>query len=59
MEIQINRHYKNETRNQLVVPIQANKHMVTYQVTQATTDNPMKEFKCSTARFLNLYKLTK
>lgn len=59
MEIQINRQYKNETRNQLVVPIQANKHMVTYQVTQATTDNQIKEFKCSTDRFLNLYKLAK
>ena len=59
MEVQINRQYKNETRNQLVVPIQATKYMVTYQVTQATTDNPMKEFKCSTDRFLNLYKIAK
>jgi hypothetical protein len=57
--IQLNKTYKNDTREQLVVPISEKEGMVIYQVTQATTDNPMKEFKCSTARFLNLYKLTK
>ncbi len=59
MEVQINRQYKNETRNQLVVPISEKEGMVTYQVTQATTDNSIKEFKCSTDRFLNLYKIAK
>ena len=57
--IQVNKTYKNETREQLVVPISEKQRMVIYQVTQATTDNPMKEFKCTTARFLNLYKLAK
>jgi hypothetical protein len=47
------------TREQLVMPISNKAGMVIYQVTQATTDNPMKEFKCTTARFLNLYKIAK
>ena len=57
--IEVNKTYKNDTREQLVVPISEKEGMVIYQVTQATTDNPMKEFNCSTTRFLNLYKLTK
>ena len=58
-KIKIDRIYKNETRDQLVVPIQSNRIMVTYKVSKPTTDNPISEFKCTTARFLNLYKLTK
>jgi hypothetical protein len=57
--IEVNKTYKNDTRDQLVVPTKATKSMVIYQVTQASTDNPINEFKCTTARFLNLYKLAK
>ena len=57
--IEVNKTYKNDTRDQLVVPTKATKSMVIYQVTQASSDNKINEFKCSTARFLNLYKLTK
>jgi hypothetical protein len=57
--IEVNKTYKNDTRDQLVIPTKATKSMVIYQVTKASTDNPINEFKCSTARFLNLYKLTK
>jgi hypothetical protein len=57
--IEINKTYKNLTREQLVMPIFNKDGMVIYQVTQASTDNPIKEFQCTTARFLNLYKLTK
>ena len=57
--IEVNKLYKNMTREQLVMPISNKAGMVIYQVTQATTDNPMKEFKCTTARFLNLYKIAK
>jgi hypothetical protein len=41
------------------MPISDKAGMVVYQVTKPTTDNPMNEFKCTTARFLNLYKLEK
>jgi hypothetical protein len=57
--IQLNKTYRNDTREQLVVPTKATKSMVIYQVTQASSDNKINEFKCTTARFLNLYKLTK
>ena len=57
--IQVNKLYKNMTRDQLVMPISNKAGMVIYQVTKASTDNPIIEFKCSTARFLNLYKLNK
>lgn len=57
--IELNKTYKNETREQLVVPISEKEGMVIYQVTKKSTDNPITEFKCTTARFLNLYKLTK
>jgi hypothetical protein len=57
--IELNKTYKNLTRDQLVVPISNKAGMVVYQVTKATTDNFIQEFKCSNARFLNLYKLTK
>ena len=57
--IELNKTYKNLTREQLVMPISDKAGMVVYQVTKATTDNPMNEFKCTTARFLNLYKLEK
>ena len=57
--IQVNKLYKNMTRDQLVMPISNKAGMVIYQVTKASTDNPIKEFKCTTAKFLNLYKLTK
>jgi hypothetical protein len=57
--IELNKTYKNDTREQLVVPISEKEGMVIYQVTKPTTDNPITEFKCTTARFLNLYKLTK
>ena len=57
--IEVNKLYKNMTREQLVMPISNKAGMVIYQVTKASTDNPIKEFKCSKARFLNLYKLAK
>jgi hypothetical protein len=57
--IGINKTYKNLTRNQLVIPISSKAGMVIYQVTQASSDNKINEFKCTTARFLNLYKLAK
>ena len=57
--IEVNKLYKNMTREQLVMPISNKAGMVIYQVTKASTDNPINEFKCSTARFLNLYKLNK
>jgi hypothetical protein len=57
--IEVNKLYKNLTREQLVMPISNKAGMVIYQVTQASTDNPIIEFKCTTARFLNLYKLAK
>jgi hypothetical protein len=57
--IQVNKTYKNETREQLVMPISDKEGMVLYQVTKKSTDNPITEFKCTTARFLNLYKLSK
>jgi hypothetical protein len=57
--IEVNKLYKNLTREQLVMPISNKAGMVIYQVTQASTDNPINEFKCTTARFLNLYKLAK
>ena len=57
--IEVNKTYKNDTRDQLVVPTKATKSMVIYQVTKASTDNPINEFKCTTAKFLNLYKLAK
>jgi len=57
--IEVNKTYINRTREQLVMPISDKAGMVIYQVTKPTTDNPMNEFKCTTARFLNLYKLTK
>jgi hypothetical protein len=41
------------------MPISDKAGMVVYQVTKATTDNSINEFKCTTARFLNLYKLEK
>jgi hypothetical protein len=59
MDIQINKPYLNETREQIVIPVEVKKDMVVYNVSKPTTDNPIKEFKCTTARFLNLYKLTK
>jgi hypothetical protein len=57
--IEVNKLYKNLTREQLVMPISNKAGMVIYQVTQASTDNPINEFKCTTARFLNLYKIAK
>jgi len=57
--IEINKTYKNLTREQLVVPISNKAGKVIYQVTKASSDNTINEFKCTTARFLNLYKLTK
>jgi hypothetical protein len=57
--IEVNKLYKNLTREQLVMPISNKAGMVIYQVTKASTDNPIKEFKCTTAKFLNLYKLAK
>ena len=57
--IQVNKLYKNLTREQLVVPISNKAGMVIYQVTKASTDNPINEFKCTTPKFLNLYKLAK
>ena len=57
--IEVNKLYKNMTREQLVMPISNKAGMVIYQVTKASTDNPIKEFKCTTAKFLNLYKLAK
>jgi hypothetical protein len=57
--IEINKNYINRTREQLVMPISSKAGMVIYQVTKATSDNTINEFKCTTARFLNLYKLTK
>jgi hypothetical protein len=57
--IELNKKYINRTREQLVMPISDKEGMVIYQVTKPTTDNPITEFKCTTARFLNLYKLTK
>jgi hypothetical protein len=57
--IEVNKLYKNLTREQLVMPIFNKAGMVIYQVTQASTDNPINEFKCTTARFLNLYKIAK
>jgi hypothetical protein len=57
--IELNKTYKNLTRDQLVMPISDKAGMVIYQVTKPTTDNTINEFKCTTARFLNLYKLTK
>jgi hypothetical protein len=57
--IELNKNYINRTREQLVMPISDKAGMVIYQVTKPTTDNPMNEFKCTTARFLNLYKLSK
>jgi hypothetical protein len=59
MDIQINKPYLNETREQIVIPVEVKKDMVVYNVSKPTTDNPIKEFKCTTERFLNLYKLTK
>jgi hypothetical protein len=47
------------TRNQWVIPISSKAGMVIYQVTQASSDNKINEFKCSTSKFLNLYKLAK
>ena len=57
--IEVNKLYKNLTREQLVIPISNKAGMVIYQVTKASTDNPINEFKCTTAKFLNLYKLAK
>jgi hypothetical protein len=57
--IELNKKYINRTREQLVMPISDKEGMVLYQVTKKSTDNPITEFKCTTARFLNLYKLTK
>jgi hypothetical protein len=57
--IEINKTYKNLTRDQLVMPISNKAGMVIYQVTKASTDNKINEFKCSTSKFLNLYKLAK
>jgi hypothetical protein len=57
--IELNKTYKNLTREQLVVPISNKGGKVIYQVTKASSDNSINEFKCTTARFLNLYKLTK
>jgi hypothetical protein len=57
--IELNKTYKNLTREQLVVPISSKAGMVIYQVTKASSDNTINEFKCTTARFLNLYKLEK
>ena len=57
--IELNKTYKNLTREQLVMPISSKAGMVVYQVTKASSDNTINEFKCTTARFLNLYKLAK
>ena len=57
--IELNKNYTNRTRDQLVMPISSKAGMVIYQVTKASSDNTINEFKCTTARFLNLYKLTK
>jgi hypothetical protein len=57
--IELNKTYINKTREQLVMPISDRGGMVIYQVTKKSTDNPITEFKCTTARFLNLYKLEK
>ena len=57
--IEVNKLYKNLTRDQLVMPISTKGGMVIYQVTKASTDNKINEFKCSTSKFLNLYKLNK
>jgi len=59
MDIKINKPYLNETREQIVIPVEVKKDMVVYNVSKPTTDNPISEFKCTTARFLNLYKLTR
>ena len=57
--IELNKNYTNRTRDQFVMPISSKAGMVIYQVTKASSDNTINEFKCTTARFLNLYKLTK
>jgi len=57
--IELNKNYINRTREQLVMPISSKAGMVIYQVTKASSDNSINEFKCTKARFLNLYKLTK